>query len=82
MMEALGSDASSKSTKASLRNIRNEIFQVPGFQHLNWLMVSHTGKKRSLKNIGSVDAIYWLFFLGCYFEFFTAANYCFKFKIR
>ena len=47
MMEALGSDASSKSTKASLRNIRNEIFQVPGFQHLNWLMVSHTGKKRS-----------------------------------
>ena len=62
MMEALGSDASSKSTKASLRNIRNEIFQVPGFQHLNWLMVSHTGKKRSLKNIGSVDAKYWLFF--------------------
>ena len=40
MVEALGQGPSNGS-KVSKSNIRHDIFQVPGFQHLNWLMPNH-----------------------------------------
>jgi hypothetical protein len=42
MIQALG-QTSSTSTKGTWRNIRHDIFQVPGFQLLNWLMPNHIG---------------------------------------
>ena len=41
MMEALGSDAPQNSKVSRKHTIRSEIFKVPGFQHLNWLLVEH-----------------------------------------
>ena len=41
MIDALG-QGQATNTRVSQNNIRRDIFQVPGFQQLNWLMPSHT----------------------------------------
>ena len=42
MMEALGTDGAPQNAKVSRKHtIRSEIFKMPGFQHLNWLLVEH-----------------------------------------
>ena len=43
MVEAFGGGQGqvSNSSTVSRSNIRIELFQVPGFQHLNWLMPHH-----------------------------------------
>ena len=41
MVEALGGQGSSTNSTVSRSNIRMDLFLVPGFQHLNWLMPHH-----------------------------------------
>ena len=41
MVEAFGAQGPSNNSTVSRNNIRMELFHVPGFQHLNWLMPHH-----------------------------------------